>query len=97
MKKMINVSSAEFAAYIAAYPRELERDVTGICEPPLVSYNDFTLAPKWPESIVACYLDGTSPDDETPSNHKILSEVQDKEPERRASGWDGTPGSEVWA
>jgi hypothetical protein len=44
----------EFDAFIKAYPRPLVFDVTGICEPPYASYNDFTLG-NWPESVVAGY------------------------------------------
>ena len=47
------VSKEEFDKFIQEYPNKLERDVTGICEPPLATYNDFTIASKWPESVVA--------------------------------------------
>ena len=57
--KMRPVSKEEFEAFLAAYPRPLERDVFGACEPPAVSYNDFERAPMWPDSIVAsCNLGG---------------------------------------
>ena len=49
----IKVSKEDFDHYINAYPRQLEKDVTGICEPPLLTYNDFSGGRKWPESIVA--------------------------------------------
>jgi hypothetical protein len=56
---MRNVTKVEFDAFVAAYPRPLVRDVFGAFEPPLVTYNDFNLAPKWPESVVASHdLDG---------------------------------------
>lgn len=48
-------TESEFDAFVAGYPRPLERDVAGIFEPPLVTLNDFTLAPKWPDSVVASY------------------------------------------
>lgn len=48
-----NVNEAELQTFIAAYPRKLERDVFGACEPPLVTWNDFERAPKWPDSVVA--------------------------------------------
>lgn len=32
---------------------KLDRDVTGICEPPLLTLNDFSNGLMWPESIVA--------------------------------------------
>lgn len=49
---MKKVSKAEYLQFIEKYPRKLERDVYGVFEPPLVTYNDFTLG-KWPISIVA--------------------------------------------
>jgi hypothetical protein len=47
------VSREECLAFIKAYPRKLEFDCTGICEPPVGTYNDFAIAPEWPGSIVA--------------------------------------------
>ena len=47
------VCRVEFDAFIAAYPRILEKDFTSICEPPMISYNDFSDGKKWPESMVA--------------------------------------------
>lgn len=47
------VSREEFIEFINNYPRQLIRDVCGICEPPAVSYNDFELANRWPYSVVA--------------------------------------------
>ena len=58
------VTKEEFEQYLKNYPRELETDVNGICEPPLVTYNDFTLG-KYPQSIVAKYYNnkmGYEPD-----------------------------------
>ena len=46
------VKEEELKAFVESYPRKLEIDVTQICEPPMLSYNDFTLG-KWPESVVA--------------------------------------------
>ncbi len=46
------VTKDEFDAFAKAYPRPLERSVTAICEPPQLSYNDFTLG-DWPKSVVA--------------------------------------------
>lgn len=51
--EMRDVSKDEFAAFLKAYPRKLERDVYAACEPPMVTYNDFERAPYWPDSIVA--------------------------------------------
>jgi len=51
--KMKSVSKEEFDAFIKNYPRPLCVDVTGISDPPAISYNDFALADRWPYSIVA--------------------------------------------
>ena len=50
---MKQVKKDEFYEFIKNYPRELERHVSGISEPPAVSYNDFELANRWPYSVVA--------------------------------------------
>lgn len=47
------LNEAEFKEWIATYPNKLERDVFGAAEPPLVTWNDFTRAPYWPDSVVA--------------------------------------------
>lgn len=58
----VAVSAEEFEAFLAAYPRKLERNVTTICEPPDVNFNDFERAPYWPDSVVASVsADGTGP------------------------------------
>lgn len=54
-KKFKSVTKEEFDAFVRAYPRKLVADVAGMFEPPLVSFNDFTIADKWPDSIVAKY------------------------------------------
>lgn len=59
----------EFDAFIAAYPRKLVRDVACFYDPPLVTFNDFTLG-KWPQSVVASYS-FTDLDAKTPSNWYI--------------------------
>ena len=46
------VSREEYQAFIENYPRKLVKDVCSISEPPLITFNDFTLG-NWPESIVA--------------------------------------------
>jgi hypothetical protein len=53
-----SVYKEEFDKFVSEYPRKLNRDCCGISEPPLVTYNDFELANKWPYSIVAKYHDG---------------------------------------
>lgn len=50
---MINVTKEEFEKFIEDYPRELERDVCGISDPPNITYNDFELANRWPYSVIA--------------------------------------------
>ena len=51
-KQYKDVTKQEFDEFIALYPRHLERDVCGICEPPAVSYNDWEIG-WWSRSIVA--------------------------------------------
>ena len=46
-------SADEFKKFLDSYPRKLERNIFGACEPPLVTYNDFERAPYWPDSVVA--------------------------------------------
>lgn len=47
------VSKQDFAGFIQNYPRRLTVDCCGICDPPLLSYNDFSLANRFPYSVVA--------------------------------------------
>jgi hypothetical protein len=49
----VKVDSMRFYEFINSYPLPLEKDVCGICEPPLISYNDFSNEKIWPESMVA--------------------------------------------
>lgn len=49
----VDVTEKEFYEFINNYPRKLECDINGMCEPPSVSFNDFELANLWPYSIVA--------------------------------------------
>ena len=46
------VSREEYQAFVENYPRKLIKDVCAIAEPPLITFNDFTLG-HWPKSIVA--------------------------------------------
>jgi hypothetical protein len=46
------VTKEEFERFIASYPRPLDRDIMRMAEPPVVTYNDFSLG-MWPLSIVA--------------------------------------------
>ena len=50
---MKTVKVDEYAEFVNNYPRKLVRHVSGICDPPAVSYNDFKLADRWPYSVVA--------------------------------------------
>ena len=50
--KWIRVTKEEFNSFIKSYPANLDFDTTGICDPPLSSYNDFTRG-DWPDSMVA--------------------------------------------
>ena len=48
-----NVTKQEYEKFIHMYPRKLEMNAYGVCEPPLITANDFELAQMWPFSIVA--------------------------------------------
>lgn len=47
------VSKEELTAFVQSFPHNLVRDVNGMCEPPQLTYNDFSDGKVWPESIVA--------------------------------------------
>jgi len=47
------VSKQDFDDFIRNYPRPLERDCFGAYDPPLITYNDFQLANRYPYSVVA--------------------------------------------
>ncbi len=49
----VECTKDELFAFLNKYPRELDVDITGIFDPPLKTYNDFTVDPKWPGSAVA--------------------------------------------
>lgn len=51
-KKWRRVSKEEFNSFVKSYPANLDFDTTGICDPPLSSYNDFSRG-NWPDSMVA--------------------------------------------
>jgi hypothetical protein len=57
-------TKTEFDAFIAAYPRKLERNVFMAGDPPLVTYNDFSDGKVWPDSVVASHFvpDNRDPD-----------------------------------
>jgi len=49
---MRSVTKEEFDAFLLGYGKRLDRDVYQVSDPPVVTWNDFTLG-VWPESIVA--------------------------------------------
>lgn len=48
----IRVTREEYQEFIENYPRELVKHVCAIVEPPLITFNDFTLG-DWPDSVVS--------------------------------------------
>ena len=60
------VTREQFEQFIITYPRLLKCNVTAICEPPIVTFNDFSLG-TWPKSVVARHsftdLSGKIPSD----------------------------------
>jgi hypothetical protein len=46
------VTKEEFEDFIKNYKNKLEIDINGAFEPPIKTYNDFSLG-NWPESVVA--------------------------------------------
>lgn len=73
------VSELEFNAFVASYPRKLVGNVAAMYEPPLLTLNDFEIAAKWPESVVAKIIkwsDGyPNPDGSTrPDEHFIIDD-----------------------
>lgn len=53
MANFKQVSEMECREFVKHYPVKLQYDATGICEPPLGTWNDFSDGKVWPESIVA--------------------------------------------
>ena len=51
--EMVEVTKEEYYSFLEKYPRKITMDCTGICDPPLITANDFELANRWPHSIVA--------------------------------------------
>ena len=47
------VTKQEYEKFIHTYPRNLEMNTYGAWEPPLITANDFELAPMWSFSVVA--------------------------------------------
>lgn len=76
MPDLRSCSFDELRSFVASYPRPLEVDKTYISEPPLITYNDFSLG-NWPDSVVASYHPfGGDPKDlwaEVPCGFRIAS------------------------
>jgi hypothetical protein len=47
------VTRAEYEEFLKNYPRPLRSDVCAICDPPVITHNDFELANRWPYSVIA--------------------------------------------
>lgn len=80
--KYKEVSKKELLEFVKKYPRKLEIDVTGICEPPLLTYNDFKLANRWPYSVVAkhyCYDDDPNDYYYTPEEKRTYTIMENYE------------------
>ena len=73
MSDLAGCTKDELDHFVKAYPRKLERDVFGAYEPPLVTFNDFTLG-GWPDSVVASFSAPYRPGD-APSGHRIAKHV----------------------
>ncbi len=84
MKKFKKVSAEEFDKFILYYPKKLDRDLCRIGEPPILSYNDFTLG-KWPDSVVArCWMDD------------YLEEKSKTRTVHREHGWESAHTESGW-
>lgn len=68
---MKKVSKEEFYKFVNSYPRKLEYDVTGYFDPPLATFNDFTLG-DWPDSIVASYSKNDWMENKGDHDYRIL-------------------------
>lgn len=62
--KLTSTTKEEFEEFINKYSKPLDKDVANYFDPPLVTYNDFSLG-KWPNCIVAAHSYGES-------NYKVL-------------------------
>lgn len=82
------VSKEKFELFINSYPCKLSKDICHIVEPPIATFNDFTLG-RWPDSIVAkICMDWLGPNGEKAKGDEyweyfILSELDvDKPPQK---------------
>jgi len=69
---MKKTTEENFEQFLKSYPRDLETDVNMTYEPPLVTFNDFTLG-KYPSSVIASFCLQIS-DGEKNSNFMIREE-----------------------
>lgn len=86
-KQLKTVTKEEFDEFIASYPRHLERDVCGICEPPAVTYNDWEIG-WWARSVVAntmLYDDNPNSSYYEPENKRFYRIVTNYEDLRKES------------
>ena len=86
-KQFKDVTKQEFDEFIASYPRRLERDVCGICEPPAVSYNDWEIG-WWSRSVVAntmLYSDNPKDSYYEPEDKRVYRIVTNYEDLRKES------------
>lgn len=47
------VTKEEFDNFLKNYPNKLEKYVSFMFEPPLMTYNDYIKNKKWPDSVIA--------------------------------------------
>jgi len=52
-KEFKRVTQEEFDAHIATLGSEVESEVSGISDPPMMDVNDFSGGKTWPDSVVA--------------------------------------------
>lgn len=50
--KFNEITKEDFVEKIKNYKGKLYTDCAGMFDPPLYTWNDFSITPKWPESIV---------------------------------------------
>lgn len=67
----MKVTKEQFVHFINTYPNKLDIDVYRVYEPPLITYNDFTLG-NWPKSVVA----STFVYDDNPNDYYYCSEEE---------------------
>jgi hypothetical protein len=70
---MRECTKEELLTFVRTYPRVLQRDVYGACEPPLVTYNDFTRG-VWPDSVVASFKISIPADPRAPADSPYAKE-----------------------